>query len=70
MAYAPQNDSSSTAGVSSAAASSNANRSNSSFTKELVGCRVIRNERDWKWSKQVSLICFFYLNFTHNDWRT
>lgn len=54
MAYAPQNDST-TAGVSSVAAS-NANRSNSSFTKELVGCRVIRNERDWKWSKQVSKI--------------
>lgn len=56
MAYAPQNDSSTT-GVSSSttAIASNANRSNSnSFTKELVGCRVIRNERDWKWSKQVS----------------
>lgn len=48
MAFAPQNDSSNV--------TASANRSNSSFTKELVGCRVIRNERDWKWSKQVSNI--------------
>jgi hypothetical protein len=45
MAYAPTNDSTSTATTS-------ANRSN--FTKEEVGCRVIRNEKEWKWGKQVS----------------
>ncbi|XP_070491410.1 E3 ubiquitin-protein ligase mind-bomb-like isoform X1 [Chironomus tepperi] len=43
MAYAPTNDSTSTATTS-------ANRSN--FTKEEVGCRVIRNEKEWKWGKQ------------------
>ena len=52
MAYAPpQNDSTIATNLTASA-----NRSNSSFTKELVGCRVIRNERDWKWSKQVSNI--------------
>lgn len=50
MAYAPQNDSTTASNITAGSA----NRSNSSFTKELVGCRVIRNERDWKWSKQVS----------------
>ena len=43
MAYAPQNDTTTVA---------SANRSN--FTKEEVGCRVIRNEKEWKWGKQVS----------------
>jgi hypothetical protein len=47
MAYAPANSESS-------ASTANANiRSN--FTKEEVGCRVIRNEKEWKWGKQVSM---------------
>ena len=52
MAYAPQNQNESSTSINSA---TNVNRSNASFTKELVGCRVIRNERDWKWSKQVRI---------------
>lgn len=32
-------------------ASASINRTN----KEEIGCRVIRNEKDWKWGKQVSI---------------
>lgn len=32
------------------AASASVNRTN----KEEIGSRVIRNEKDWKWGKQVS----------------
>lgn len=58
MAYAPQQND--TTSVSVVAASSS-NRS--SFTKELVGCRVIRHERDWKWSKQVSKMIILRFNY-------
>lgn len=47
MAYAP------TSGdqvATNANSTSSANRP----TKEEIGCRVIRNEKDWKWGKQVS----------------
>jgi hypothetical protein len=48
MAYAP-------AATNESTNSATANRSN--FTKEEVGCRVIRNEKEWKWGKQVSKNC-------------
>lgn len=45
MAYAPTSE------PLPQAASANLNRTN----KEEIGSRVIRNEKDWKWGKQVSI---------------
>lgn len=45
MAYAPSTE------PIPQAASANVNRTN----KEEIGSRVIRNEKDWKWGKQVSI---------------
>lgn len=53
MAYAPQSGdpvATNANSNSSVAASTSANRT----SKEEIGCRVIRNEKDWKWGKQVS----------------
>lgn len=45
MAYAP------TPSEQPIPQAANLNRTN----KEEIGCRVIRNEKDWKWGKQVSI---------------
>lgn len=45
MAYAPPPSE-----VVPPAPTASINRTN----KEEIGCRVIRNEKDWKWGKQVS----------------
>lgn len=45
MAYAPTSE------ALPQAASASLNRTN----KEEIGSRVIRNEKDWKWGKQVSI---------------
>lgn len=44
MAYAPTSE------ALPQASSASVNRTN----KEEIGSRVIRNEKDWKWGKQVS----------------
>jgi hypothetical protein len=48
MAYAPSSDPVPTNANS-------ASSTNRPTTKEEIGCRVIRNEKDWKWGKQVSI---------------
>lgn len=48
MAYAPTSE------PIPPAASASVNRTN----KEEIGSRVIRNEKDWKWGKQVSITRF------------
>lgn len=52
MAYAPA----SATGATNESTNATVNRSQN-FTKEEVGCRVIRNEKEWKWGKQVSKVC-------------
>lgn len=49
MAYAPTSEP-----IPPPAASASVNRTN----KEEIGSRVIRNEKDWKWGKQVSITLF------------
>jgi hypothetical protein len=51
MAYAPTSALLTDPVVTNASTASSTNRP----TKEEIGCRVIRNEKDWKWGKQVSV---------------
>lgn len=53
MAYAPTSEP-----IPPAASASIINRTN----KEEIGSRVIRNEKDWKWGKQVSFCCDYCIH--------